>query len=97
MKVNFNSYKMQLSRERVYNLGFFKEVNFDVRPGSKEGYMNLIVDVVEQPSGTISLGGGYGSTTGFSIFADVAENNLLGNGQRISCALSMALCVTLLR
>ena len=80
----FNSYKMQLSRERVYNLGFFKEVNFDVRPGSKEGYMNLIVDVVEQPSGTISLGGGYGSTTGFSIFADVAENNLLGNGQRIS-------------
>ncbi|HQQ50199.1 MAG TPA: outer membrane protein assembly factor BamA, partial [Spirochaetota bacterium] len=80
----FNSYKMQLSRERVYNLGFFKEVNFDVRPGSKEGYMNLIVDVVEQPSGTISLGGGYGSTTGFSIFADIAENNLLGNGQRIS-------------
>ncbi|MEW6528093.1 MAG: outer membrane protein assembly factor BamA [Spirochaetota bacterium] len=80
----FNSYKMQLSRERVYNLGFFKEVNFDVRPGSKEGYMNLIVDVVEQPSGTISLGGGWGSMTGFSIFADVAENNFMGNGQRIS-------------
>ena len=45
--------------------------------------MNLIVDVEEQPSGTISLGGGYGTTSGFSIFADVAENNLMGNGQRI--------------
>ncbi len=79
----FNSYKMQRSRERVYNLGFFKAVNFDVRPGSKEGYMNLIIDVEEQPTGTISLGGGYGTTTGFSIFADIGENNLLGYGHRI--------------
>ena len=67
----------------MYNLGFFKQVNIDVRPGSRDGYMNLIVDVEEQPTGTISLGGGYGTTSGFSIFADVAENNLLGNGQRV--------------
>jgi outer membrane protein insertion porin family len=79
----FNSFKMQRSRERVYNLGFFKQVNFDIRPGSKDGFMNLIVDVEEQPTGTISLGGGYGTTTGFSIFADVGENNLLGYGHRI--------------
>ncbi len=79
----FDSRKLQLSREKVYNLGFFKQVNIDVRPGSREGYMNLIVDVEEQPTGTISLGGGYGTTSGFSIFADVAENNLLGNGQRV--------------
>lgn len=79
----FNSEKVQLSRERVYDLGFFKQVDFDVRPGSKEGYMNLIVDVEEQPTGTISLGGGYGTNSGFSIFADVGENNLLGNGYRV--------------
>ncbi|HPO45082.1 MAG TPA: outer membrane protein assembly factor BamA, partial [Spirochaetota bacterium] len=79
----FNSFKMQISREKIFNLGFFKQVNFDVRPGSREGYMNLIVDVEEQPTGTISLGGGYGTTSGFSIFADVGENNLLGNGQRV--------------
>jgi outer membrane protein insertion porin family len=83
----FNSFKMQVSRERIFNLGFFKQVNFDVRPGSREGYMNLIVDVEEQPSGTISLGGGYGTTSGFSIFADLAENNLLGNGQRVGLRL----------
>ncbi len=79
----FDSRKVQVSREKVYNLGFFKQVNFDMRPGSSEGYMNLIVDVEEQPSGTISLGGGYGTTSGFSIFADLAENNLLGRGQRV--------------
>lgn len=80
----FNSFKMQRSREMVYNLGFFKEVNFDIRPGSKDGFMNLIVDVQEQPTGTISLGGGYGTTTGFSIFADIGENNLLGYGHRVA-------------
>jgi outer membrane protein insertion porin family len=74
---------MQVSREKIFNLGFFKQVNFDVRPGSREGLMNLIVDVEEQPTGTISLGGGYGTTSGFSIFADIGENNLLGNGQRV--------------
>ena len=79
----FNSQKMQISREKIFNLGFFKEVNLDIRPGSKEGYMNLIIDVEEQPTGTISLGGGYGTSTGFSIFTDIGENNLLGNGQRI--------------
>lgn len=77
----FDSTRMQLSRERVYNLGFFKEVNFDVRPGSKDGNMNLVIEVEEQPSGTISLGGGYGTGSGFSIFADIQENNFLGNGQ----------------
>ncbi len=79
----FDARKMQISREKVYNLGYFKQVDFDVRPGTKDGYMNLIVDVEEQPSGTLSLGGGYGSTAGFSIFADITENNFLGNGQTV--------------
>ncbi len=79
----FDAYRLQRSRERIFNLGFFKEVNVNVRPGSREGLVNLIFEVEEQPTGTISLGGGYGTTTGFSIFADVAENNLLGYGQRV--------------
>ncbi len=79
----FNSELMQISREKVYNLGYFKQVDFDVRPGTRDGYMNLVIDVEEQPSGTISMGGGYGSATGFSIFADVSENNFFGNGQTV--------------
>lgn len=80
----FNSELVQRSRERVNNLQFFKTVNVDARPGSSEGKMNLVFDVEEQPTGTISLGGGYGTNTGFSIFTEVAENNLNGTGQRIS-------------
>ncbi|RME92516.1 MAG: outer membrane protein assembly factor [Candidatus Hydrogenedentota bacterium] len=80
----FNAALVQRSRERIYNLGFFKEVTVDARPGSAEGKMNLIIEVEEQPTGTISLGGGYGTQTGFSIFTEVSENNLNGTGQRIS-------------
>ena len=80
----FNSAKVQRSRERIFNLGFFKEVNMDARPGSVEGKLNLIIEVVEQPTGNINLGGGYGTVSGFSIFVELAENNLLGTGQRIA-------------
>ena len=31
----FDSEKMQVSREKVYNLGYFKQFDFDVRPGTK--------------------------------------------------------------
>ena len=80
----FNSALVQRSREKISNLGFFKEVNVKSTPGSDETKMNLILDVVEQPTGTISMGGGFGSQSGFSIFTEVGENNLNGTGQRIS-------------
>jgi outer membrane protein insertion porin family len=80
----FNSADVNRSRERIFNLGYFKEVNFNTRPGSGENKMNLIIDVVEQPTGTISMGGGYGTISGFSIFTELGENNLNGTGQKVS-------------
>ncbi len=80
----FNSALVNRSREKVYNLGYFKEVNIQMRPGSDDQKMNLIIDVKEQPTGTISMGGGYGTVSGFSIFTEVGENNLNGTGQRVS-------------
>jgi outer membrane protein insertion porin family len=80
----FNSALVNRSRERIFNLGYFKEVNFNSRPGSDETKMNLIIDLVEQPTGTISMGGGYGTISGFSIFTQLGERNLNGTGQNIS-------------
>lgn len=79
----YNSELVNRSRERLYNLGYFKEVNFNMRQGSDESKMNLIIELIEQPTGTISMGGGYGTIMGFSIFTDIGENNLNGSGQRI--------------
>lgn len=80
----FNAELVQRTREKIYNLGYFKTVNVDARPGSSEGKMNLIIEVEEQSTGTISLGGGYGTLSGFSIFAEVSEKNLKGSGQTLS-------------
>ena len=80
----FNSALVNRSRERLINLGYFKEVNLQMRPGSNDQQMNLIIDVKEQPTGTISMGGGYGTQSGFSIFTEVGENNLNGTGQRLT-------------
>ncbi len=80
----FNSTLVNRSRERIFNLGYFKEVNFNMRPGSDETKMNLIIELLEQPTGTVSMGGGYGTITGFSIFTQLGENNLNGTGQQIN-------------
>lgn len=80
----FNSALVNRSREKLINLGYFKEVNLQIRPGSAEDQMNLILDVVEQPTGTISVGGGYGTQSGFSIFTELGERNLNGTGQTVS-------------
>jgi outer membrane protein insertion porin family len=80
----FNSTLVNRSRERIFNLGYFKEVNFNMRPGSDETKMNLIIELVEQPTGTVSMGGGYGTITGFSIFTQLGENNLNGTGQQVN-------------
>lgn len=80
----FNSQLVNRSRERIFNLGYFKEVNFNMRPGSDETKVNLIIEVLEQPTGTISMGGGYGTISGFSIFTELGEKNLNGTGQQIS-------------
>jgi outer membrane protein assembly complex protein YaeT len=80
----FNSALVEKSRERIYNLGYFKEVNLEMRPGSDDKHMNLIISVEEQPTGSITLGGTYGTQSGFSVFTELGENNLFGTGQRIS-------------
>ncbi len=76
----YNSEKIQTTREILFRLGYFEEVNIDIRPGSSGEKVNIIISVVEQNTGTLSLGGGFSSDVGFSVFASVAEKNLFGYG-----------------
>lgn len=79
----FNTAKIRRSQERIYNLGFFKNVNLDVKTGSAEGLMNLIIEVEEQMTGLITLGLVYGTVDGFGGYEEISENNLLGRAIRI--------------
>lgn len=80
----FNIARINRSKERLNKLGFFKKVDMDIRPSSEEGLVDLIYTVEPQRTGMISFGGGYGSVSGFTIFTEISESNLLGRAYKIS-------------
>lgn len=80
----FNTEKIRRSQENVYNLGFFEDVRIYTEPSLKTGRENLVFDVKERQTGTISLGGGYSSQFGFVGFLQLTKANLFGLGIRVS-------------
>jgi outer membrane protein insertion porin family len=86
----FNPRGLRQSAERIKALGFFS--NSTVLPREGSSSTQAIVDVVveEKPTGTLSLGGSYSSTTGFAADISFKEPNFLGRGQRIGVTLSNA-------
>jgi outer membrane protein insertion porin family len=72
---SFSGAKLKRSKERLYNLGFFEEVQFDVEPGSQSNTKNLVVTVKEQKTGEFSFGGGYSSVDNVIGFAQIRQKN----------------------
>jgi len=79
----FDTKKVRKSMERIYNLGFFEDVKPYTEPSMESGKENLIFDVKERQTGTVSLGGGYSSQYGFVGFLQLTKANLFGLGIRI--------------
>ncbi|MBI5872608.1 MAG: outer membrane protein assembly factor BamA [Candidatus Omnitrophica bacterium] len=71
----FDGDKLKRSKERLYNLGFFEEVNYDTEPGTEANQRNLIVDVKEAKTGSLSFGGGYSSIDQFVGFVEIEQKN----------------------
>ena len=86
----FNPREIRRSAERIRALGFFAESDVEVREGSSANQVVVDVDVVEQPTGSLSLGGSYSVNDGFGISVGLTENNFLGRGQRLSFAIATA-------
>ena len=81
----FDMEAVNKNRLRIYNLGFFENVAYDVQPGSEMDKLILIYDVSpERKTGTLSLGAGYSSVEQLVGFLQVSQNNLFGNGQSVS-------------
>jgi outer membrane protein insertion porin family len=77
----FNTTRMQRSKERIQNLGFFKKVEVTNAPGSAPDRTVINVDVEEQSTGELSLGVGFSSSDGPLADISVRERNFLGRGQ----------------
>lgn len=71
----FDGDKLKRSKERLYNLGFFEEVNYDTEPGTEPNQRNLVVDVKEAKTGSFSFGGGYSSVDQLIGFVEIEQKN----------------------
>jgi outer membrane protein insertion porin family len=79
----FNSNKLQRSKERIKNLGFFKKVETANVGGSAPDKTVVTVEVEEQSTGELSLGAGFSTTDGPLADITIRERNFLGKGQDI--------------
>jgi len=77
----FNQEILKKDLRRVFNLGFFSEVNPTFDPGSAQDRVVINLAVQETRSSTINFGGGFGEREGWFGFVDLSVNNLFGTGQ----------------
>ena len=79
----FNKFLVRRSVERVYNLGFFDDVNVRMLPGEQDPNNVIIeIDVLEHKTGTITLGAGYSESDGLMGIIEFGEENLRGTGDK---------------
>ncbi len=86
----FNTSKIEESRRRLKNLGFFETSDISNTPGSQPDTTNVTVEVKEQPTGEVSLGAGYSTTEGPIGDVGVREKNFLGTGQDLSARFAIS-------
>ena len=86
----FNPREIRQAAERIRALGFFTVADVEPREGSSPSQVIVDVDVEEQPTGSLSLGGSYSVSDGFGIAIGLRETNFLGRGQTVGLTLSTA-------
>ena len=86
----FNTAKLRRSRQRIENLDFFEKVEINSVPSEILSDRTVIkVDVEEKPTGSLSFGVGWSTTTGAMMEIGLRERNLLGRGQDLRTALTL--------
>jgi outer membrane protein insertion porin family len=84
----YNASKLNESRRKVNNLGFFDEVKIATTK-SADDRMDVDVEVKERPTGTFSVGVGYSSVDGVVGQGSVTQENFLGRALKLNLAASV--------
>jgi outer membrane protein insertion porin family len=84
----YNKVMIDRAERRLNNLGYFKKVKITNEPGSAPDRVIIVVDVEDQPTGALSLSGGYSTTQGFIAEVSVSESNFMGRGQFVRLGLT---------
>lgn len=81
--------KLQRSKERVEQLGYFDNVQFDAVPRQDTpDQVDLDMRVTERSTGSLDFSAGYVQGTGLVLSAGVAQDNLFGTGKSVAARLS---------
>jgi len=80
----YDGEKIRRSRDRVDRLGYFSEVSVETQevPGAPD-QVDLTLNVVEKPTGSLSLGAGYSSGDGLGLSFGFKQENAFGSGNSL--------------
>ncbi|MEY2677960.1 MAG: putative outer membrane protein insertion machinery protein Omp85 [Pseudomonadota bacterium] len=85
----YDGEKIRLSRDRANRLGYFKDVEIDTQevPGTQD-QVDLNVNVVEKPTGMLTLGAGFSSAEKVTLSFGVQQDNVFGSGHNLGVQVS---------
>ena len=86
----FNANQARRSMQRVYNLGFFEDVNVKMNPGVEPNAVVMEIDVKEKRTGSFGIGAGYSSSDGMVGMVSISDTNFRGMGDTISLSYEMS-------
>ena len=80
----YDGEKIKLSRDRVDRLGYFKDVGIETIdvPGAPD-QVDLAINVVDKPTGSLTLGAGYSSADGLGLSFGLKQDNAFGSGNSL--------------
>jgi outer membrane protein insertion porin family len=84
----YNRALIDRAERRLNNLGYFKKVKITNEQGSGPDRVVVVVDVEDQPTGSLSVSGGYSTADGFIAEVAVSESNFMGRGQYVRLSVS---------
>ena len=80
----FNVNDGRRSMQRVYNLGYFEDVNIKLNPGRTPNGVEVEVSVVETSTGTFGIGAGYSEADGLIGMIMLGDKNFRGTGEAVN-------------
>ncbi len=85
----FNALRLKRSQDRLQSLGYFDEkLEIKQSEGSSPDRVVLTANVVEKPTGQLSVSGGYSSLERFVVQLAVSQNNFMGKGQQADASIN---------
>ncbi|MCB0422888.1 MAG: outer membrane protein assembly factor BamA, partial [Bdellovibrionales bacterium] len=87
----YNETRKRESEANIRRLGFFEEVQFNTStPKGRTDLMDITIKVKERNTGTITVGAGYSSFSGFVLNGQVNQTNLFGRGQSLGVSIDFS-------